>query len=139
MFFAALLLGCSSLPFEGNKYDFESSEGYDPHYALISIGFPAGTPEGVWWQGSHQLDYYGGCNIISVLFFFSDGRMRTGGFASTEIGCLGEVADQDDWFHDLFDSNPWLEVHDDLLVISNGEATLFFRERVEQERPPLED
>ena len=136
MLFLTLLLGCPEGDFIGNRYDFESAEGYQPANDDILFYFPAAAQ---WWRGSSELSYSAACNTVTARFMWSDGVMYTHGVGTTEMGCGGESDAQDAWFADLFWSNPWLEVHDDLLVISDGEATLFFRERVEQERPPLED
>jgi heat shock protein HslJ len=65
------------------------------------------------------------CNTMGGPFEVDDGTLRwTSEVASTAMGCVGDLADQDEWLTDLFTDGVEAELDGGTLTLISGDVTI---------------
>lgn len=108
--------------FVGMDFLLESSEGYQPVSENISLGFPGMNGDAIEFQ------FHAACNGMGGSFLFEDGVVNMQEISMTEMGCEQELMEEDDWFVNFWNSGPSLSLAGDLLTVSDGENSFYFRD-----------
>lgn len=108
--------------FVGMDFILESSEGYQPISARVSLGFPSMDGELI------ELQFHAACNGMGGSFLFEDNVVNIQELSMTEMGCEQSLMAEDDWFVGFWNSGPTLSLSGDLLTVSDGTNTFNFRD-----------
>jgi heat shock protein HslJ len=101
--------------FGEREFQSESVEGYElAPSTIVRLRFRA-TPE---------FTANAGCNSIDGSYQLEAGRLVTGELAMTEIGCDGNLHEQDDWLLALLEGDPSYELDEPRLTLSDGTSTI---------------
>lgn len=128
----ALVLLLSALP------GCEDDPRYLGHRMFLSESIEGhelvpGYPLRLHFGAEGELDAYAGCNSMSGSHELSGGRIVTPlYFGSTEKGCstpAGNLHRQEDWFREFLEADPYYELDEPRLVLSDDEVTIVFLEQ----------
>jgi heat shock protein HslJ len=80
---------------------------------------------GEWCRGG----FFAGCNRHGWIWTIADGRLRIDGIDSTIVGCNADLAGQDTWLAQFFESDPFIRVTREEVVLESGDTVIRLRER----------
>ncbi len=75
-------------------------------------------------EGQGVVGWQAGCNTFSADVEISADILIVGGIVGTEIGCPGDLQQQDEWLADFFGSDPEWQLSDDTLSLTSHNTVI---------------
>ncbi|MBX6749916.1 MAG: META domain-containing protein [Micromonosporaceae bacterium] len=96
-----------------------------------------GTQVRVSFEAGGRISAYAGCNHMSGTGRIDSGTLVVTDLATTEMGCPGELMEQDAWVADLLTSRPTVRLAGDELTLATATITMVLldREVADPDRP----
>ena len=93
----------------------------------------------LWTDSEFGFSFYGGCNTYSGEYSLDNDVFSSNELSGTEMDCSSAYTDEDNWLTEFFTSSPDWSFEDNVLVLSNDQASLPFILVTQAPSAPLMD